>query len=70
MSEHAFPESPCVGLCQMDAERLYCMGCQRTLNEIAGWSSMSVGDKRRVLQEISIRANAATGLPKRRDGAA
>jgi predicted Fe-S protein YdhL (DUF1289 family) len=30
--------SPCVSLCKMDAERRYCMGCLRTIEEIVNWS--------------------------------
>ncbi|MFV8835394.1 DUF1289 domain-containing protein [Aquisalimonas sp.] len=52
MSTASYPESPCVGLCQMDGQRRYCMGCGRTLNEIATWSRMSVDDKRAVLARV------------------
>lgn len=52
MSTASYPESPCIGLCQMDGQRRYCMGCGRTLNEIATWSRMSVDDKRAVLERI------------------
>ncbi|SEO95705.1 DUF1289 domain-containing protein [Aquisalimonas asiatica] len=52
MSTASYPESPCVGLCQMDGQRRYCMGCGRTLNEIATWSRMSVDEKRAVLERV------------------
>ncbi len=52
--------SPCKSTCRMDAERRFCTGCQRTLTEIAGWSSMS--------DEAKIAVWAA--LPARRAGAA
>lgn len=52
MSDTSFPESPCSGLCQMDAERRYCMGCRRTLAEIAGWGSMDIAGRRRVLAAL------------------
>jgi predicted Fe-S protein YdhL (DUF1289 family) len=38
------PDSPCVGICQLDDKQL-CTGCGRTLGEIAEWSSAS--DRRR-----------------------
>lgn len=47
-----YPESPCIGLCQMNGDRSHCVGCGRTLNEIATWSRMSVDDKRAVLRRI------------------
>ena len=30
--------SPCIGICQMDDASGYCIGCGRTIDEIAGWS--------------------------------
>jgi monothiol glutaredoxin len=35
------PQSPCIKVCVLDAAAGRCTGCLRTLNEIAGWSSMS-----------------------------
>lgn len=37
--------SPCIKVCQLDAERRYCTACMRTLDEIAGWSQYSAGQK-------------------------
>jgi len=34
-------KSPCVKVCIMDPERDVCMGCARTLEEIALWGKMS-----------------------------
>ena len=47
-----YPESPCIGLCQMNGARSHCLGCGRTLNEIATWSKMTVAEKRTVLQRL------------------
>ena len=44
--------SPCVSLCKMDAERLYCMGCLRTIDEIINWSEADDDYKRGVWTEI------------------
>jgi predicted Fe-S protein YdhL (DUF1289 family) len=44
--------SPCVSLCKMDAERLYCMGCLRTIEEIINWSKADDDYKRGVWVEI------------------
>ena len=38
--------SPCVRICALD-EADVCVGCGRTLDEIARWSSMSSEDKAR-----------------------
>lgn len=32
----AIPDSPCIGLCQTDAERV-CLGCGRHIDEIVEW---------------------------------
>lgn len=43
LSSAAVP-SPCINICQLDAEE-NCIGCGRSLAEIAEWSQ--VGDRRR-----------------------
>lgn len=48
--EQALPVSPCVGICRMDARGL-CVGCRRTLAEIARWSAMSDDERRRWMRE-------------------
>ncbi len=40
--------SPCVSVCRMDDQRRYCLGCLRTIDEIAGWSRMDDTAKRNV----------------------
>lgn len=44
--------SPCVSLCKMDQDRLYCMGCMRTIPEIIAWSKADDDYKRGVWAEI------------------
>ena len=34
------PSSPCVKVCRLDRDQI-CVGCGRTLQEIAGWSCFS-----------------------------
>jgi len=48
--------SPCVSICRMDPASGLCVGCLRTLDEIAQWSSMADDDKRAVLGRIEARA--------------
>lgn len=45
------PVSPCVGICSMDATGL-CVGCRRTLAEIARWSTLSNEERRRWMREV------------------
>ena len=44
------PVSPCVGVCRMDADGL-CIGCRRTLAEIARWGTLSNDERRRLMRE-------------------
>lgn len=44
------PVSPCVGVCRMDAAGM-CLGCRRTLAEIARWGTMSNEERRRWMCE-------------------
>jgi uncharacterized protein len=41
--------SPCIGVCVMDPVAGHCVGCFRTLYEIAEWSVLDAGAKRAVL---------------------
>jgi uncharacterized protein len=40
--------SPCISVCQMDERTGLCVGCARTIDEIAAWSTMSEDAKRAV----------------------
>jgi len=36
-----------------------CLGCYRTLDEIAGWSQMSDAEKQQVLSQVAQRSTSA-----------
>lgn len=56
----ALMQSPCTKVCQIDRESSLCIGCFRTLEEIAGWASYSATDRTRILSELPLRRlNAA-----------
>jgi predicted Fe-S protein YdhL (DUF1289 family) len=57
------PLSPCVKVCAMDAARGYCLGCTRTLSEIARWWSMRDDEKRAVLAALPLRARSEGCAP-------
>jgi len=48
--------SPCISVCKMDEQRVLCLGCLRTLQEIRDWSKMNDADKRIVWTRIEQRA--------------
>lgn len=49
--------SPCISVCQMDADTGWCKGCYRTLDEIARWGGATDADKLLVWQKIEARQN-------------
>ena len=50
--------SPCVNVCRMQGT--LCLGCYRTLNEIALWSQMSDAEKQQVLSQVAERSAGVT----------
>jgi predicted Fe-S protein YdhL (DUF1289 family) len=50
--------SPCISVCKMDKARGLCVGCMRTLDEIAAWSTMTDAARLAVWQTLPERACA------------
>jgi predicted Fe-S protein YdhL (DUF1289 family) len=48
-------ESPCNKVCVVDPASARCVGCGRTLAEIAGWSTFTPEERRRIMAELKIR---------------
>lgn len=48
-------ESPCILVCTIDTETGFCLGCARTLDEIARWSSMGAEERTAVLSLLADR---------------
>ena len=51
--------SPCVGICCVGADGV-CIGCFRTVMELAGWSGASIEEKRAIVERCRLRAKAIT----------
>lgn len=51
-------ETPCIGVCMINAEEERCFGCLRTLDEIAHWGSYSDAERRAVMQQLDARRAA------------
>ncbi|HXQ12779.1 MAG TPA: DUF1289 domain-containing protein [Caulobacteraceae bacterium] len=49
-------ESPCIRVCMVDGRSGLCLGCYRTLGEIARWSAYTDAERARIMR----------GLPERR----
>ena len=50
--------SPCISVCVLDADGALCLGCFRTLDEIAAWSLLDADTKRGVLAALPERRSA------------
>jgi predicted Fe-S protein YdhL (DUF1289 family) len=45
--------SPCTSVCELSYDRNICLGCLRTLDEIARWGAMTNTQRRAVLERIA-----------------
>ncbi|MDO8411135.1 MAG: DUF1289 domain-containing protein [Phenylobacterium sp.] len=50
-------KTPCIKVCVIDGQSSLCLGCFRTLAEVAGWARLSPEDREAIMAE----------LPSRRD---
>jgi len=53
-------ETPCVNICVIDDGAGWCVGCGRTLDEIAGWSSGNPAWRRDVMMMLPERMRVLT----------
>jgi hypothetical protein len=44
--------TPCVKVCVVDAESGLCLGCYRTLQEVAGWARFSDAERDALMAEL------------------
>jgi len=51
--------SPCINICTLDARERFCLGCFRTLAEIAAWSAASNAERLRIVEAATRRREAA-----------
>ena len=55
------PSSPCTKICKIDDASGVCLGCGRTLAQIAAWGSMAEGERRKIMARLE----AARSVPAR-----
>jgi predicted Fe-S protein YdhL (DUF1289 family) len=48
-------KTPCVQVCVVDGASGLCLGCFRTLNEIAGWARLTPEERERLMAELPSR---------------
>jgi len=46
--------SPCIGICDVEAQKQVCRGCLRTLKEIAEWTTMPDDERQDIMQRVVI----------------
>jgi len=47
--------SPCISVCRLDADTGFCVGCLRTIDEIAAWGALDDDARRDVLAAVARR---------------
>ncbi len=58
-------DSPCVDICVIHPKAKICIGCYRTGDEIARWSSYTPQERKQLMRDLPARAGQ---LNKRRGG--
>lgn len=58
-------ETPCIAVCIMDPGTSLCLGCGRTLPEIARWHRMDTAERQVVMSQLAGRmADAGLARPE------
>ena len=47
--------SPCKSICIMDAKSNMCIGCKRTIDEVARWPMMNDDERQKVVDALKTR---------------
>ncbi len=48
-------ETPCVNVCLLDSELGLCVGCGRSIDEIASWASLSDAERAAIMAALPAR---------------
>jgi predicted Fe-S protein YdhL (DUF1289 family) len=51
--------TPCIKVCAVSGQSGLCIGCGRTLAEIAAWGGMDEAERHRIMAELPARLAAA-----------
>jgi predicted Fe-S protein YdhL (DUF1289 family) len=44
--------SPCIKICKLDPKQQFCLGCKRTVEEIAKWSSFTEQQQIIIIEQL------------------
>jgi predicted Fe-S protein YdhL (DUF1289 family) len=56
-------ETPCIAVCMIDPRTSLCLGCGRTLAEIARWHRMDRAERLAVMAQLAARMTGAGLAP-------
>lgn len=48
-------QSPCIKICVIHPEERLCVGCYRSIEEIARWSTLSPSERRAIVDDLPAR---------------
>lgn len=57
------PLSPCIKVCAVSGQTGLCIGCGRTLQEIARWGAMEETERQAIMAELPARQAALAKAP-------
>jgi predicted Fe-S protein YdhL (DUF1289 family) len=61
-------ESPCVKVCAIDATTGWCLGCGRSMREIAAWTTLPLDQQRAIVSQLDVRKASILDREKRSRG--
>ncbi|MBU3725603.1 MAG: DUF1289 domain-containing protein [Burkholderiaceae bacterium] len=56
--------SPCISVCKISQATGLCLGCYRSLDEIAAWSEMNDAQRKGIMDQLSARALGTSELQR------
>ena len=57
--------SPCIAVCRLDPQTQVCVGCGRTIAEIASWPALSESERAAILRRLEAsRTQQTQGMVK------
>jgi len=53
--------SPCINICKLDENKI-CIGCYRTLDEIANWTKYTDEEKQNIINQVQNRIQGESNV--------